>query len=127
MTNPLAFILSTGLVLADCPDSPNCVCSWVEPSDSHYVAPLQVENKTDVIKRLAAVINTMPRSTITEESPQHLHAEFRSWLFGFVDDLDCILDEQGSVVHIRSASRTGYYDFGVNRKRVEAIRAKWLP
>ena len=62
----------------------------------------------------------MPRTTIVAASNQALHAEFRSRIFRFVDDVDLQLD--GRVVQIRSASRSGYSDWGVNRRRVAAIR-----
>jgi uncharacterized protein (DUF1499 family) len=55
----------------------------------------------------------------------YIHAEFRSRLFGFVDDVEFSFDEDPKTVHLRSASRTGYYDFGVNRKRMERIRAQF--
>jgi uncharacterized protein (DUF1499 family) len=55
----------------------------------------------------------------------YLHAEFRSALFGFVDDVEFRMDETAGRIDVRSASRTGYFDFGVNRRRVEEIRARF--
>jgi uncharacterized protein (DUF1499 family) len=51
-----------------------------------------------------------------------LHAEFKSAVFGFIDDVDAVLNADQQCIEIRSASRTGYSDFGVNRRRVESIR-----
>ena len=45
---------------------------------------------------------------------------------GFVDDVQFLLDERARVIHVRSASRVGYWDLGVNRKRMEAIRREYL-
>jgi uncharacterized protein (DUF1499 family) len=55
----------------------------------------------------------------------YLHAEFRSAVFRFVDDLEFLADESAGVIHVRSASRVGTSDLGVNRRRVETIRARW--
>jgi uncharacterized protein (DUF1499 family) len=51
-----------------------------------------------------------------------LHASFRSRLFRFTDDVCCRLDREGDCIQIRSSSRLGYWDLGVNRRRVEQIR-----
>jgi len=71
------------------------------------------------------VIAEMKEARIAEEEMGYLHAEFRSALFGFVDDVEFRMDEVSGRIDIRSASRTGYYDFGVNRRRVEEIRARF--
>ncbi|MCB1134706.1 MAG: DUF1499 domain-containing protein [Chlamydiia bacterium] len=123
----LSTILGVGIMLGGGPDKPNWVCSCVEQNDSHYVAPLKVEGRDSVIRRLSSIVQSLPRTTITEEDAGQLRAECRSRFFGFVDDLHCVYDEEANVVHIRSASRSGYYDFGVNRKRVETIRGLWAP
>jgi len=67
----------------------------------------------------------MRGARITEEKAGYLHAEFRSALFGFVDHVELRLDEAANRIDVRSASRTGYYDFGVNRRRVEEIRERF--
>ena len=69
---------------------------------------------------LQRIIESMPRTHIVAASSMALHAEFTSLIFRFIDDVDLQLD--GRVVQIRSASRAGYSDLGVNRRRVEAIR-----
>jgi uncharacterized protein (DUF1499 family) len=63
----------------------------------------------------------MKRTTLVRETPDYLHVEFRT-LLGFVDDVEFYLDESQNVIHLRSASRIGYWDLGVNRKRMESIR-----
>jgi uncharacterized protein (DUF1499 family) len=74
---------------------------------------------------LKSVISGMERSKIIEETDRYLYAEFTSALMGFVDDVECYLDEGEGVIHVRSASRLGQSDLGVNRKRVNQIRAKF--
>ena len=54
----------------------------------------------------------------------HIRAEIYSRVFNFIDDLDLIIDHQQGLIHIRSAARTGYYDFGVNRRRIEKLRIR---
>jgi uncharacterized protein (DUF1499 family) len=72
--------------------------------------------------RLKAVLAGQKRTRIVAEQADYLHAECSSLVFGFVDDLEFQMDRLGRKIHVRSASRTGKYDFGVNRRRVEAIR-----
>lgn len=109
--------------LAPCPSSPNCVSSEAS-DDAHRVAPLRFSgDPSAALRRLRAVIDAMPRARVVSASDTALHAEFTSRLFRFVDDLDCVVDPAAGVIQIRSASRTGYSDLGVNRKRVEQIRA----
>lgn len=109
--------------VAPCPSSPNCVSS-VAPDDAHRVDPIAFSGTgAAALARLRSVIEAMPRTRITRADADSLHAEFTSWLLRFVDDVDCVVDEAARVIQIRSASRVGYSDLGVNRKRVEAIRA----
>jgi uncharacterized protein (DUF1499 family) len=107
----------------DCPRTPNCVCSH-QTDARHGIAPLVFEGAADrAWAGLRSIVAAWPRTTIVSEEPGVLHAEVHSALFRFVDDLHLALDEQAGVVHVRSASRVGRSDFGVNRRRVEALRA----
>jgi uncharacterized protein (DUF1499 family) len=107
--------------LAPCKRTPNCVSSQADPADSeHYIAPL---TSTIGIPKLRGLVESMPGATIITEQGNYLYAEFRSRLLGFVDDLELHRDEQHNLIHIRCASRLGRRDFGVNRERVEALRA----
>lgn len=109
--------------LAQCPDSPNCVCSEFPDDDTHTIAPIDLpESAQDQMQdRLKAAIRAMG-GRIQVEHKGYLAATFSSRLFGFVDDLELRFDPPRGVVQVRSASRVGYGDFGVNRKRVEALR-----
>jgi uncharacterized protein (DUF1499 family) len=109
--------------LASCPDKPNCVSSQAVDR-LHQVLPLSYSGEpATAMQRLRSVIESMRGTKVVSAGADALRAEFKSAVLGFVDDVDCLLDAKASVIHIRSASRLGYYDFGVNRKRVEAIRA----
>lgn len=105
--------------LAACPSSPNCVNSQSQDSKSK-IAPLPLVAIADLKK----VIESMERTTIIEQTDNYLYAEFKSKLMGYVDDVEFYRDSQANVTHVRSASRLGQSDLGVNRKRIEAIRAK---
>jgi uncharacterized protein (DUF1499 family) len=108
--------------LAPCKTSPNCVSSQADPSDrEHYIAPLAL--KGEAIAAVRKAVESMPRTTIVRAEPGYLYAEFQSKLMGFVDDVEFLADPAAGVVHVRSASRLGRRDFGVNRNRVEALRA----
>ena len=109
--------------LTPCPASPNCVSS-VAPDSAHHVQPLAFMGPpAAAMERLRTTIAALPRTRVVRSGDTSLHAEFTSWLLRFVDDVDCVLDASAGVIHIRSASRVGYSDLGVNRKRVEQIRA----
>ena len=110
--------------LAPCPDSPNCVSSQAA-HENQRIEPLRYTGDTAQARnRLLTVLNRMERVQIRQAGPEYLHAEFSSAWFGFVDDVEFQFDLPG-VIQARSASRTGYYDFGVNRERVNAIRARF--
>lgn len=120
---------SSGLPVGDplppCPDKPNCVSS-LDPRPDHAVAPLLFQGEwTAARELLAALLGGMPRTRVTEVAARYVRAECRSRLFGFVDDLVFYFDPDQAVIHVRSASRVGHSDLGVNRKRVEAIRELW--
>ena len=111
--------------LAACPDSPNCVSSQ-STDPKHAIAPLRYEGPEEKAwKRLIEAVSGMKRSRIVVAGERYLRAEFTSALFGFVDDVEFLLDEGAGVIHVRSASRVGYSDLGVNRRRVEEVRTRF--
>jgi uncharacterized protein (DUF1499 family) len=107
-----------------CPSSPNCVSSQATDAD-HFIVPFKITgNVEQVWAALKKSLVSQSRTVITNETDDTLHAEATSLVFRFVDDIDVVLDANARLIHIRSASRTGYSDFGVNRKRVEMLRAQ---
>ena len=105
--------------LKPCPGTPNCVSSQSDKAQEK-IAPLPAVALAEVKK----VVESMERTTIIEETDNYLYAEFKSKLMGYVDDVEFYLDPTENVIHVRSASRLGKSDLGVNRARVEEIRAK---
>ena len=107
-----------------CPSSPNCVSSQAADKE-HFIAPFKIVGAINVASiALQNALLSQKRVIITEETANTLHAEATSLIFRFVDDVDVILDSEARLFHIRSASRMGYGDFGVNRKRVESVRSQ---
>lgn len=110
--------------LASCPNSPNCVSSQ-SLDDLHKIAPLTYNSTPEkALADLKSVIQSLPKTKIISESSDYLYAEFTSALMGFVDDVEFYFDPGGNIIHVRSASRLGQSDLGVNRKRIETIRTK---
>jgi uncharacterized protein (DUF1499 family) len=108
--------------LAPCPASPNCVSSQADDRE-HFTEPLRFTGDATLAwKRLKSALAKESRLTIIEDTGSYLHAEARSLVFRFVDDVEFVLNAGDSVIEVRSASRTGYSDFGVNRRRVDRLR-----
>ena len=112
--------------LRPCPDSPNCVSTLAQSLDSrHAIAPYRFSRtKSDAKAVLKTVIAGLPRTRLVEEDETYLHYEFTSLLLRFVDDVEFLFDDETKAIHFRSASRTGYGDLGVNRRRMEDIRSR---
>src|SRR3954469_15619553 len=107
--------------LAPCKSTPNCVSSQADPADrEHYIAPIACRG---AMSHLRAAVESMERASVIAADARYLHAECRTRLLRYVDDLELFYDERAGLVHVRSASRLGRRDFGVNRKRVEALRS----
>ena len=113
--------------LAACPNTPNCVSSQALDTDAeHKIAPIAYKSApTEAMAKLKSVIQGMERTKIVTETNDYLYVEFTSALMGFVDDVEFYLDPSTpGQLQVRSASRLGQSDLGVNRKRVEEMRAK---
>lgn len=107
-------------VLRPCPRSPNCVCSD-DPQPSRRVAALAIRAPSaEAWRAAAAVVSAWPRTRVVHHDDHRLHVECRSLLFRFVDDLELLL--RPGEIAVRSASRAGWSDLGVNRRRVARLR-----
>jgi uncharacterized protein (DUF1499 family) len=109
--------------LKQCPDKPNCVCSEFESDPVHYIEPLVMAagDAAHVLPRLKTNVREMGGS-IQVEKDDYLAVTFTSSIFRFVDDLEIRIDTDQQLIHLRSASRVGRSDGGVNRKRVERLK-----
>ncbi len=108
--------------LVPCPNTPNCVSS--QSSDTEHSIEALTYNSTpaEAMADLKTVIQGMKKTKIITENKNYLYVEFTSAIMGFVDDVEFYVDEAAKVIHVRSASRLGQSDLGVNRKRIETIR-----
>lgn len=109
-----------------CLKTPNCVSSQTSILDKqHYIEPFKIGGNADAAwQALKQNLSAQDRLVITHDSHDSLHAEATSLIFHFVDDIDVILDRQALLIHVRSASRIGHSDFGVNRRRIETMRTQ---
>lgn len=112
--------------LPACPDKPNCVSSQAA-DPAHSVEPFAYSGSVkDAMRRIKAALASEKRVTVIAEQDGYLHVEVRSLIFRFVDDVEFLIDPGHRLIHVRSASRTGYSDLGVNRRRVERIRKSFM-
>jgi uncharacterized protein (DUF1499 family) len=113
--------------LTTCPASPNCVSSQSGDAE-HQIAPLTYKaTPAEAIGQLKEIIEKSDNAKIITAEHNYIYAEFTSKLMGFVDDVEFYLDPESATIQVRSASRIGESDLGVNRKRIEAIRSQFNP
>jgi uncharacterized protein (DUF1499 family) len=110
--------------LAACPGTPNCVSSQATDAEHQVDAIAYSTSAAEAMEKIKSVVTNIERAEVVEENSNYLYAEFTSALMGYVDDVEFYVDDSAKVIHVRSASRLGQSDLGVNRKRVEEIRAK---
>jgi uncharacterized protein (DUF1499 family) len=107
---------------APCPSSPNCVSTQAN-DPPHTIEPIAWQGSSEAaVKAIKATLAKMPRTTIITAEGNYLHAEARSLLFRFVDDVEFLIVPEQRLIHFRSASRIGYSDLGANRARMEQFR-----
>ncbi|MBY0385652.1 DUF1499 domain-containing protein [bacterium] len=111
--------------LKPCPNKPNCISTTSQ--DRHQsMLPLNfkdgLQQSHSLIKK---IVSEMPRTQLVSERSDYLHFIFKSTLFGFIDDVEFYFDDSNKIIHFRSASRSGYSDLGVNRKRMTTITEKY--
>lgn len=117
--------------LAPCPDTPNCINTEYPDKVNQYQSPLSFpEQKSEqIIALVKKIIINMGGEIIEQQhtinNSYYLHALFTSTIFRFVDDFEIRIDNINHIVHIRSASRTGYSDFGVNKRRVKTFSTQF--
>lgn len=110
--------------LQKCPDKPNCVVSQ-DADEAHKIEPITyTESRKEALRKLREVINSEDRVEIIENKDNYIRAEFKTAIFRFVDDVEFYFPDD-PVIHVRSASRLGHSDLGLNRKRIERIRNRF--
>lgn len=117
-----AYLGTVQTSLQPCPSTPNCVSSLDSEEESHRIAPFSTENNKLRIADLVALIASNPSAKVIVDSENYLYAEYTSSLMGFVDDVEFLVNATKQQIDVRSASRVGRSDFGVNRERIESLR-----
>lgn len=111
--------------LIPCPDKPNCVSS-LEQGRASYIKPFHYTGDLRTAKaKLLQIIKQQARSSVMRDEANFLHSTFTSRVFSFIDDVEFLFNDNEKVIHVRSASRKGKYDFGTNRRRVESLRVRY--
>ncbi len=112
--------------LAPCPSSPNCVSS-ADTGDSHYIAPITIQDDPDAAwKTLQDILAADGSFEITASEEDYIRAEATTRILRFTDDVEFLLKRDAGRIDMRSASRIGYSDLGKNRKRLEGIRSEMI-
>ena len=106
----------------DCPQTPNCVSTMTTQPDRLVHQLNYTISREEAKSRIKDVIDELGNASLKEEKANYFWFECRSKWLGFVDDLEIYFPEKEKVIHMRSASRLGYSDLGVNEKRIEHIR-----
>ena len=125
LATPSAAVMELGLTegrLAACPEAFNCVSTMAEDKAHRVDAVAYNVSRDEAFAAVTAAISDLPRVRIVAQDEFYLHAEVRSLLFRFIDDVEIYLPYDEAVIHFRSASRAGQGDLGVNRKRYETFR-----
>jgi uncharacterized protein (DUF1499 family) len=110
--------------LPPCPETPNCVHTGMRhPQGTEPIYLTDAVELGELMRRLRSVVDAMPRMTIITVDARYLHAEERSRVFRFVDDMEMVVTADRELV-VRSASRVGRSDLGVNGRRLERLRRR---
>ncbi len=111
--------------------TPNSVSSQAGLYPDHpqrayaQIEPLPVaEGGPQTLERLRRIVEAMPGAKVVRSDPGYLYVQFTTRWMRFVDDCELWFDPRAGVIHVRSASRIGRKDFGVNRARIDEIRTR---
>ncbi|MGR9050995.1 DUF1499 domain-containing protein [Halobacillus faecis] len=107
--------------LSDCPNSPNCVSTQTDQEEKKMTSLTFSKDMETTKSLIKEILSERQRTTIETENENYIHGVVESKWMKFKDDVEFYLDQKEEVVHFRSASRVGYSDFGVNKKRMQAI------
>jgi uncharacterized protein (DUF1499 family) len=122
--NSVDSVTMTFMRFSPCPDTPNCVSTFATDKE-HAIEPLPaLDSVSATMDLLVSVVGAMKRTSIVEREDLYLRTEYRTRL-GFVDDVEFLIEPENQIVHFRSASRVGYSDIGVNRRRMEEFRSRY--
>ncbi|MFZ2237162.1 MAG: DUF1499 domain-containing protein [Dokdonella sp.] len=111
--------------ITPCSGAPHCVSSLNKDDSARHVAPFAFDGaREQAHAALLKVLRGQKDARIEADAMPKLHATFRTTI-GFVDDVTFFFRDDASLIDVKSKSRIGYYDFGVNRRRVESLRTEF--
>ncbi len=109
--------------LTPCNKRHNCAITQVVNGQKTHLQPIRYTgSKQQAMERMKKVILAMPRTDIIKETNNYVHVTFKTKLWGFIDDVECYFPDEQPIIHMRSASRKGLFDFGVNKRRLKRIK-----
>ena len=116
-------------------NTPNSVTSQADLHPDHpmreyaRIEPLRYSgDPVAAMARVKAIVESTPGAQVVTSEPLYLYATMQTRLMKYTDDVEfAILDPAAGIIHVRSSSRLGRKDFGANRARIEAIRARFKP
>jgi len=109
-----------------CPDKPNCVSTQAEKGQKQFLIPIKYSFKKDrAMQKMEEMVLKLPRMKLIKKDGDYFHFTSTSRLMGFVDDLEIYFGDPG-LIHLKSSSRSGYYDFGVNKSRLTDLSFKFI-
>ncbi len=103
-----------------CDPKPNCQSSFEVKGGPRYFFPIEYSGPKEKAKEKIIRILSELTGKVTEDNGDYIKAEFTSAIFKFIDDVEIYFGEPG-LIHLKSKSRTGYFDFGVNKRRLGDI------
>ena len=106
----------------ECPPTPNCVSSETQ-SKARFIERFKTGDRAkESWDLLTGILEKTSNCRVVFQDSNYIHAEFRTRLLRFVDDVEFRLESETSEIAVRSASRVGYSDLGTNRRRLDRIR-----
>ena len=108
--------------LSPCNGRWNCVISQEVDGQKPTIQPIPYEgSRQGALAALIKILKSLPGTEIITQRSDYLHVIFTTWLWKFVDDVEFYLPEDEKVIQVRSASRVGKWDLGLNKRRVKKI------
>ena len=119
-----AYLGTEQSALTLCPSTPNCVSSLTDEDSDHAISAIPFSDQSSMHSALIEAVNANASAELIVNTPNYVYAEYTSSLMKFVDDVEFLFSTSEKVIHVRSASRVGRSDFGVNRERIEQLRSQ---
>ena len=111
-------------MITPCQSKPNCVSS-LNHEKRFRVEPLPYKSLKTAKNKLLDILGSDKHTRIVANQGKFIRAEITSYVFRFIDEVEFYFDDDQKLIHLKSASRIGYYDLGTNRRRIENLRNKF--